>query len=195
MQVQAGESRLFGATHRVETLREKQASFESKIVADEELESSTQESFERAQRRRNRLVGWRKICPKVGLGCTVAGITGMSLGVNMMSYSKTASMVALGLGLLGWAGVGACMYTIESSGQKQKRAQSEVDAKHMKAQLEGVQSRLQQNRSQQRILSEELKLAEAEQARRIQELAETRALEIGFTEETVEVGDFPLKRS
>ena len=183
------EQQLFGPTLRLQQLREKREGLEEQLRQRESEADELEDRYEQARSQAIRSHNFAKNARYFGIGGLALGAGGLFTGLKMIGSNRPAALVALGVGLVGLAGVAV---SLNSDGAKEK-AQHQWALSQMYAQTS--QNRAQEIRGQLNGLRGELQELEGLEAERKAEEAKLRALEVEFVEDAIQVGDFSLSFS
>ncbi len=145
----------------LQQVRQRQVALTQQMGALEERIESQSDDYQRALERATSKRELLRALPKIGMGCTMVGVTMPNLGLLLMGYNRLLGTAVLGLGLLGLGGVAYSILTIESmkandtcdkldrAAYREKSALSHLELEHselwrQKAELERKAQALEQ---------------------------------------------------
>lgn len=180
------EQQLFGPTLKLEQLRHKREALEIQLQQSESEADALQDRFDQAYTRARRNQSFAKNARYFGIGGLVLGAGGLFTGLKTLASSRTTAVVALGVGLVGLAGVAVSLH---GDGARDKAnyhyGMAGIYAQQSRDRADAVQGQLNQ-------LRRELRTVEGLEAERKAEEAKLRALEVEYVEDALQVGDFYL---
>ena len=194
MRVITPDSLLVKNAFRLEGLRKTYSEVEADLSELEAQHSQLQETYEQVIEDSQGIRRWRRRGPRIGMVGAVVGITGFTVGINLVTRYPLVGSAALGLGLLGIGGIVGGMYLIENRGLLQQELDGRNRESELKFQVEFSAHKKNEVAAKASELRSQIWELEQKESARDHYTQERKAFELGFREELVEVGDFRLER-
>lgn len=125
------------------TLERERAQLQQRLAQQGQREAESRDGFEASVRKYERTAKLRSALPKIGLGCTMVGVSLPGVGLNLMSINRTLGLTLAGVGLVGLAGCAACIFGIERMKSQRTLDHLESEIRVKKLAMEAVASERQ----------------------------------------------------